>query len=219
LYFSGYFSGGLNGWHIVELAPRKDNDSQEVEEANRLVVKSWADRAEETIKEGENRAFQTEDPNANGYYLVQWLGQPYQLEESCVLPEYAPPIFVPKGETVCDARYWMKVRRAPKWYTLSVDKTKVRLCQRLSSNVRLVEESEAEGFMLPKTCNRSQARRLQGRKVMSHESLLDEITRRDVIEFIEEEDDVLEHSDNSALVTSDEELDLDSSKNIVDDNE
>lgn len=217
--FRDIFSGGLNDWHIVELAPGKDNDSEEVEEANRLVVKSWADRAEETIKEGENGAFQTEDPNADGYYLVQWLGQPYQLQESCVLSEYVPPIFVPKGETVCDARYWMKVPRAPQWYTLSDDKTKVRLCQVLASNVRLVEESGAEGIALPKTCNRSQARTLQARKVLSHESLLDEITRRDVIEFIEDEDDVLERSDDDAPVTSDEESDSDSSENIVDDNE
>lgn len=70
-----------------------------------------------------------------------------------------------------------------------------------------------------KTCNRSQARTLQARKVLSHESLLDEITRRDVIEFIEDEDDVLERSDDDAPVTSDEESDSDSSENIVDDNE
>jgi hypothetical protein len=60
--FRDIFSGGLNDWHIVELAPGKDNDSEEVEEANRLVVKSWADRAEETIKEGENGAFQNRRP-------------------------------------------------------------------------------------------------------------------------------------------------------------
>ena len=113
----------------------------------------------------------------------------------------------------------MKVPRAPQWYTLSDDKTKVRLCQVLASNVRLVEESAAEEITLPKTCNRSQARTLQARKVLSHESLLDEITRRDVIEFIEEEDDVLERSDDDAPVTSDEESDSDRSENIVGDNE
>jgi hypothetical protein len=64
-----------------------------------------------------------------------------------------------------------------------------------------------------------QVRTLQAQKVMSHESLLDEITRRHVIEFIEEEDDVLDRSNDDAPVISDEELDSDSSKNIVDDNE
>ena len=53
---------------------------------------------------------------------------------------------------------------------------------------------------------------------MSHESLLDEITRRDVIELVKEEDDVMDHSDNDALVTSDKESDLDNSENIVDNN-
>ena len=148
---------GLNDWHIVKLAPGKENNSEELKEAHRLVVKSWTKNAEKRIQGGKNGAFQTEDPEADGFYLVQWLGQPYQLEESCVLPEYAPPIFVPKGETVCDARYWIKVPRTPQWYTLSLDKTKVHLCQVLASDVRLVEESNAERILLPKTCNRSQA--------------------------------------------------------------
>jgi septum formation inhibitor-activating ATPase MinD len=92
-----------------------------------------------------------------------------------------------------------------------LDKTKVCLCQVLASDVRLVEESDAEGIKLTKICNRSQAQTLQARKVLSHQSLLDEITRRDVIKFIEEEDDVLERSDNDAPVTLDKESDLDSS--------
>jgi hypothetical protein len=215
--FRDIFSEGLNDWHIVELREGKDNESEDLEEAQRLVVKSWADMAEERIKEGENGAFQTEDPEADGYYLVQWLGKPYQLAESCVLSEYAPPIFVPKGETVCDARYWIKVPRAPQWYTLSSDTTKVRLCQVLASDVRLVEESAVEEILLPKTCNRSQARTLEARKVICHEALLDEITRRDVIEFVEEEDDVMDRSDDDVLVSSDKESDSDSSKIIVDD--
>ena len=82
----------------------------------------------------------------------------------------------------------------------------------------LVEELPTEGIILPKTCNQSQARMLEAQKVMLHKSLLDEITRRDVIKFVEEEDDVMDCSNDDALVTSDKESDLDNFVNIVDDN-
>jgi hypothetical protein len=55
---------------------------------------------------------------------------------------------------------------------------------------------------------------------MSHDSLLlDEITRREVIEFVEEEDDVMDCSDDDDPVSLDGESDLDSSKVSVDENE
>jgi hypothetical protein len=38
---------------------------------------------------------------------------------------------------------------------------------------------------------------------MSHDSLFDEITRREVIEFVEEEDDVMDCSDDNNQVSLD----------------
>ena len=68
--------------------------------------------------------------------------------------------------------------------------TKVRLCQVLASDVSLVEESAADSIVLPNACNKTEGRMLGARKVISHESLIDEITRREVIiKFVEEEDE------------------------------
>ena len=65
--------------------PGKDNDTEDVEEVHKLAVKSWAEIVEAEIKEGQYGAFSTEDPDADGYYLVKWLGPPYPLEESWLL--------------------------------------------------------------------------------------------------------------------------------------
>jgi hypothetical protein len=211
--FSEIFEPSLNDWHLVELVPGKDNDTDDVEEVHKLVVKSWAEVAEVEIKEGQCGAFSTEDPDADGYYLVKWLGAPYPLEESCLLTEYEPPIFVPEGELVCDAAYFNKVPRAPQWYTLSSNTTKVRLCQVLVADVNLVEESTANAITLPNTCNRREARTQGARKLLSHDSLLDEIARRAVIEFVEDENgDVMDCSDDDVPVSSDEESDSDTSE-------
>jgi hypothetical protein len=149
---------------------------------------------------------------------VKWLGPPYPLEESCLLTEYEPPIFVPEGELVCDAAYFNKVPKAPQWYTILSNTTKVRLCQVLAADVTLEEESTANAITLPNTCNRREARMFGARKIVSHDSLLDKITRRAVIEFVEEEDHVMDRSDDDDPVSSDEESDSDTSEVLVENN-
>ena len=143
---------------------------------------------------------------------------PYPLEESCLLTEYEPLIFVPKGELICNAAYFNKVPRAPPWYTLSSNTTKVCLCQVLAADVTLVEESTANAIILPNTCNQREARMLGARKLVSHDSLLDEIMRRAVIKFVEEEDDVMDCSDDDDWVSSDEDSDSDTSEVSVENN-
>jgi hypothetical protein len=60
-------------------------------------------------------AFMTDDPSADGYYVVQWAMPPYMLQENCKLEEYTAPIIIEKDELVCEARYWSKVPRARLW--------------------------------------------------------------------------------------------------------
>jgi hypothetical protein len=68
------FELALNDRHLVELVPGKDNDSDDIEEIHKLVVKFWVEIVEEQIKDGQYGTFSPKDPDANGYYLVKWLG-------------------------------------------------------------------------------------------------------------------------------------------------
>jgi hypothetical protein len=65
------------------------------------------------VQEGKIGAFQTEGPDSDGYYLVNWTSTQYRLEEARELMEYNPPIIVPKGGLVADAAYFNQVGHGP----------------------------------------------------------------------------------------------------------
>jgi hypothetical protein len=202
---------GRNDWHIVQLVPDNGSSKEEFNQAQQLVVDSWVEKAAENIVEGRYGAINTDDPDADGYYVVKFLGKPFQVVETCFLEEYTPPQRVEQGEHLCDAVYLNKVPGARLWYTRSSDQTKVRVSQLLATNLSLEAESEANP--LPNNCQKEEARRLGARKVTveSHLGLLDEISRREIIQIEEDDDDVLQNSDedlpSGEEVSSDDESD------------
>jgi hypothetical protein len=183
---------GLNDWNIVQLMPRDDNDEDEIEIIHRIVLDAKVESL--SVLAGKNGAFRTEDPDSDGYYLVKWSSAPYELQEARELTEYDPPILVSKGELVADAAYFEKVPRAPRWYTPVAMSTTVRLQQVILADLILHEESE--GSRLPNTCNKTEARSEGAQKVseQDHGRLLDEITRMEILEFVEAEDDIMDYS-------------------------
>jgi hypothetical protein len=60
----------------------------------------------------------------------------------------------------------------------------------------LILHEESEGSRLPNTCNKTEARSEGAQKVseQDHGRLLDEITRMEILEFVEAEDDIMDHS-------------------------
>jgi hypothetical protein len=194
---------GLNDWNIVQLVPREDNDEDEMEIIHRIVLDAKVDLL--CVREGENGAFRTEDPDADGYYLVKWTSTPYKLPEARELREYNPPILVPKGELVADAVYFSKVPRAPRWYTPTVEiSTTVRLQQVILAELLLCNESEES--RLPNACNKTEARSKGAQKIseQDHGRLLDEITRMEILEFVEDKDDIMEYSGSEGEQSMDE---------------
>ena len=65
--------------------------------------------------------FFTEEDETDGYYLVQWLGIPYTLQENYVNNDSFPPIVMHAGQMVCKAEYFNHVPmgRVKNWYTPS----------------------------------------------------------------------------------------------------
>ena len=180
---------GLNDWNIVQLLPGKDNDDEEIQTIHKIVLDAKVESL--CVQEDNVGAFLTEDPDSDGYYLVRWTSTPYRLEEARNLTEYDPPILVPKGGLVADAVYFNQVPRAPRWYTAAAISTTVRLQQVIIADLTLFDEME--GSRLPNTCNKTEARRKGAQKVSEHDHgrLLDEISRMEIIEFVEDEDDIM----------------------------
>jgi hypothetical protein len=72
--------------------------------------------------------------------------------------------------------------------------TTVRLQQVIVASLTLHDESE--GSRLPNSCNKTEARRKGALKLSEpdHGRLLDEISRMEILDFVEEEDDIMDCS-------------------------
>ena len=58
-------------------------------------------------------AFQTSDCNTNGYYIVQWTGNAYTLQEKNKCHAFNPPVIIPEGEIVCLAKFITPMKKLP----------------------------------------------------------------------------------------------------------
>jgi hypothetical protein len=185
---------GLNDWKLAILQPTTANSDEDLEHAQTVVLDRIAEDARKEIRIGSYGAFATEDPDADGYYVVEWIGLPMILVDATLLTEFDPPIMLQEGELVARAKYFNKVPRANRWYTTSEVETTVRLQQVLAPDLTLQPISEEN--RLPNSCDRRKAAQLGAKRVSNsdHHSILDEISRSAImdheeLQFEEEEEE------------------------------
>jgi hypothetical protein len=91
--------------------------------------------------------------------------------------------------------------------------------QILNPDIKLLSESQdsTSGPCLPRGCNKTQGRALRAQhlSLADHEAILDEIQRREVINFVEENDDFLVVSDEDPHSDSDDNSENDSDNYYV----
>lgn len=159
---------GYNDWRIVTLVKKSKSSEVEEEELRRDVLTSVADLMAEQVVVGKYGAFTTTDEAADGYYVVEWISEPYLKE----------------GVKVCDAIYYNMVLRAKGWYTRSTPgiKVVVRMQHAVAANL-LLEPIDASN-KLPNTCNKKHATQLGAKRVSDHdhEVIMEEARRRDLLE-------------------------------------
>jgi hypothetical protein len=174
---------GLNDWKIVSFEPTNQSDMEEIEDTQAVALSGITAMMAEHVNIGSYGALSTEDPAANGYYVLQWTSNPYTLQDDTALTEYDPPEMVEKGALVCEANYWNKVPRAKDWYTPSLTRTIARLQFVIDPNISL--EIQSNDCKLPNNCDKRQARQLGACRIPKevHASLIDEIIRRDTLGF------------------------------------
>jgi hypothetical protein len=204
--------GGLNDWKLATLQATTANSDEDLEHAQTVVLDRIADDARQEIQIGHYGAFATEDPDADGYYVVEWVGLPMILVDATLLTEFDPPIQLQEGELVATAKYWNKVPRANCWYTPSEVTTTVRLQHVLAADLPL--EPISKENKLPNTCHQRKATQLGAQRVSktNHDLVLDAISRSAIMDHEElQEDDV----DNDELLEeeTDEEEDEENIEN------
>jgi hypothetical protein len=160
----------INDWKIVTLVPRTDCDPDDVADAQQDVLEGLTKRVGEEIIQGGYGAVLTEDEETHGYYVVTWTSDPYTSQDE-------------NAELVCDAKFLNPVGRAPLWYTPSSINTVFLLQHVVAGNLVLLEPSSI--VALPNTCNRREATSKKAKRLSdeSHEEILDEINRREILEY------------------------------------
>jgi hypothetical protein len=158
--------------------------------------------AKKVVRGGYGAVATDDDPDANGYYVLQWDSYKRILKQDLHVSDKE---VIKKGELVVDGTYLNKVPRAKQWYTkgepgnLQDLKMTVRLRNVVIANLELTQESM--GKKLPRMCNVASVRRLGAYHVSNaeHDRISDEISCRDRLAFDagEVSDDELQSEEES----------------------
>jgi hypothetical protein len=190
---------GANNWRISQLVAQTVEDEMGAREGNKSILNAMEVRIASMIKDGEIGAVATTDENAMGYYIVEWMSDPYSLQEDT---EGMAGV-MDAGTMVADAIFYNRVGGAPYWYTRSRMKTVIEIKYVVQTGFEM--DGISGDNPLPRTCSKKEASRHDARKVsiLDHEEIMDEIERRDRLEYDDEYDD--EESDDYESSESDSE--------------
>ena len=202
--------GHYNKWYIVDLCimPTLPSTSTElepvdpIEEVQESILNDMSEVFAESIEISNYGAFQTHDTTTSGYYIVQWTSTPYVLDEPYICHEYSPPQVIPEGTYVCRASFLNPMGPSSFWYhepptTLPV---MVKMKQVIHANLTFQEITPIH--RLPQ--------RFVGYKNMNprhliesqHDTMLQEISRREILEYTEDAYNVEEISDDESTILS-----------------
>ena len=158
-----------NGWHIVELVLKKGDD-EDVDEAHQEVLHHVTSAVAQSVVVGEIGALATADVDAaDGYYLFEFTSLPYTDQ-------------VVGGALKCDVNWLYPLPQARKWFTKSVECDSVDLLNVVSTGVDMLPISQSN---MPPSKRQKEAKANGALKISeeSHNFILDEIIRRDRLEY------------------------------------
>ena len=80
-----------------------------------LVLQGMTQAAADKIEYNTMGAFKTSDKNTNGYYIVKWTGNAYNLQEIYKCHAFDSPVIIPEGELVCKAKFMTPMKKTSHW--------------------------------------------------------------------------------------------------------
>ncbi len=79
------------------------------------------------------------DNDCNQYYLVQWVQLPQEIEEDEIIMVENSMTMIPKGDWVCEGRWYDRVEHTKYWHTLGDSMITVRMKNVLHANIIMVQ--------------------------------------------------------------------------------
>jgi hypothetical protein len=176
---------GLNNWRLITLVNTSDSHLEVNDDVSESVLAGIAKMLSREVEIGGYGAVSMDDPEADGYYVLQWVAEPKILKEDITVDE----VVIAKGELVVEGIYMNKVPRAKQWYTKAPDddedslRTTVQMKHVVVASLDLTGESASQ--KLPRCCDVNAARQLGALHVSNdeHDMISDETSRRDRLEL------------------------------------
>ena len=170
--------GDMNDWIIIDVIPNKTEDeNDEMEELKKDALIGIIDRISGDIKIGQVGAFMyNKNDDEFGYDLVIWNSLPYTLQEddkkSCLK----------KVDRVINVTNLYRLDNRNNWYYSSLTKSTIKLLHVVVADISMETDSIPRGFST-KNIKDNYIGKMSDR---CHEFILDEINRRDRLNFYEE---------------------------------
>ena len=81
-----------------------------------LVLQGMTQAAADEIEYNTMGSFKTSDNNTHGYYIVNWSGNAYPLQEKYKCNAFDPQVIISEGELVCKAKFMTPMKKNTHWY-------------------------------------------------------------------------------------------------------
>ena len=94
----------LNDWQVVKLETSKNDDIDE-DNLAKEILHGIESGISENIMKGNYGAMRTDDPDTNGYYIVEWDSNVYTAQNDIVMKGCNPLEYTYAGEMVCKVRF------------------------------------------------------------------------------------------------------------------
>jgi hypothetical protein len=186
--------GGYNDWIIMQFKLGGNTTEDDLQDIHRTILSSIASNIAATITERSYGAVNTIDPNTQGFYIVKFMSTPYSLQQDMNVNGDC----ISSGELVCDAEYLSPAQLGSLWYVtpdedtmpIVVEMSKVLVCN-LAVNI-VTELSDLDNCV--STLSADDLLVKQPFKLSDHDlnSILDEIRRREAMEYEIGDEDIIE---------------------------
>ena len=127
---------GYNDWKMVLLKQRKDCLEVDVVETMGATLCGLGWTLAQLVKDGGYGGYIVDDDNID-YYLVKWVGLPWEVEADEIIQECGAGYPVFKGEMICKGIWLDKLRGARNWYTPTTHTCIVRMQQVVNADLQL----------------------------------------------------------------------------------
>ena len=124
---------GLNDWKIIQTSATTTYE-RDTETIKRSILRRHQSHMSSLIKIGDTAAYNVDDENADGFYIVQWDTEPYVDDAT--------------GQLMCDAHFYDNPPRCQSVYCLVNLPVKVRVQHVMATNI--VMEKITDTKQLPK---------------------------------------------------------------------